>query len=103
VGFPIRISPDHRLYTAPRSFSQCPTSFIGTWRQGIHRKPLLAYLCNAESSKLLSFQFNDAFLRTIRLVRFFPVVTPAFASQRTERQRPIPNHLLFAIVSVWWR
>jgi hypothetical protein len=70
VGFPIRISPDHRLYTAPRSFSQCPTSFIGTWRQGIHRKPLLAYLCNAESSKLLSFQFNDAFLRTIRLVRF---------------------------------
>ena len=30
VGFPIRISPDRRLYTAPRGFSQCPTSFFGT-------------------------------------------------------------------------
>ena len=42
VGFPIRISSDRRLYTAPRGFSQCPTSFIGTYRQGIHRKLLVA-------------------------------------------------------------
>jgi hypothetical protein len=42
VGFPIRRSPDQRLYTAPRGLSQCPTSFIGTWRQGIHRKLLVA-------------------------------------------------------------
>jgi hypothetical protein len=42
-GFPIRRSPDQRLYTAPRGFSQCPTSFIGIWRQGIHRKPYVAY------------------------------------------------------------
>src|SRR3990172_8944263 len=26
---------------APRSFSQPDASFIGSWRQGIHRKPLL--------------------------------------------------------------
>jgi hypothetical protein len=43
VGFPIRTSPDHRLYTATRGFSQCPTSFFGTWRLGILRKPLLAF------------------------------------------------------------
>ena len=30
VGFPIRKSPDQRLYTASRGLSQCPTSFIGT-------------------------------------------------------------------------
>ena len=42
VGFPIRRSPDRRLYTAPRGFSQCPTSFVGTYRQGIHRKLLVA-------------------------------------------------------------
>ena len=54
VGFPIRISPDHRLYTATRGFSQCPTSFFGTWRQGILRKPLLAYLHHAEISLLLA-------------------------------------------------
>ena len=40
-GFPIRISSDQRLCTAPRGFSQCPTSFVGTYRQGIHRKLLV--------------------------------------------------------------
>jgi hypothetical protein len=29
------------LSTAPRGFSQSDASFIGSWRQGIHRKPLL--------------------------------------------------------------
>ena len=40
--FHIRRSPDRRLYTAPRGLSQCPTSFIGSCRQGIHRKLLVA-------------------------------------------------------------
>jgi hypothetical protein len=43
AGFPIRTSPDQSLYTAPRGFSQCPTSFFGTWRLGIHHKLLVAY------------------------------------------------------------
>ena len=50
VGFPIRISPDRRLYTAPRGFSQCPTSFIGIWHQGIHREPFVASLRDVETS-----------------------------------------------------
>ena len=41
---PGRVSPFghlriEALSAAPRSFSQPDTSFIGSWRQGIHRKP----------------------------------------------------------------
>ena len=32
----------NRLYTATRGLSQCPTSFVGILRQGIHRRPLVA-------------------------------------------------------------
>ena len=35
-GFPIRISTDHSLLAAPRSFSQLAASFIGAWCLGIH-------------------------------------------------------------------
>ena len=34
-GFPIRTSPDHSVFAAPRSFSQLITSFIGSQCQGI--------------------------------------------------------------------
>ena len=39
----IRISPDQRLFAAPRSFSQLVTSFIGSWCQGIPLALLLAW------------------------------------------------------------
>ena len=39
VGFPIRTSTDQRLLSPPRSFSQSVTSFIASYRQGIHRMP----------------------------------------------------------------
>ena len=83
AGFPIRKSPDQSLYTATRGLSQCPTSFIGTWRQGIHRKLLVAYLRDTEKSKLLAFFFYH-YLRLgccffnsnfpIQFVRYLPVV-----------------------------
>ena len=79
AGFPIRISPDHRLYTAPRGFSQCPTSFFGTWRLGILRKPLVASLRDAEKSKLFSFFcafLLSFFLHFIQLVRCSAVLLP---------------------------
>ena len=41
MGFPIRISADHSLFAAPRSFSQLVTSFFGSWCQGI---PLMLFL-----------------------------------------------------------
>ncbi|SVD32092.1 uncharacterized protein METZ01_LOCUS384946 [marine metagenome] len=42
VGFPIRTSSGQRLFAAHRSLSQLTTSFIDSWRQGIHRTPLVA-------------------------------------------------------------
>ncbi len=65
AGFPIRKSPDQHLYTASRGLSQCPTSFIGVWRQGIHRKPLVTYSRDAEKSNF--FSYVDAL--SIQLVR----------------------------------
>ena len=41
VGCPIRTSTDQRLLAAPHGFSQRATSFIASWRQGIHRMPFL--------------------------------------------------------------
>ena len=41
-GFPIRTSPDQSLLATPRSFTQPATSFIGSWRQGIHLVPCVA-------------------------------------------------------------
>jgi hypothetical protein len=41
VGCPIRRSSDQSLLAAPQGFSQRATSFIASWRQGIHQMPLL--------------------------------------------------------------
>ena len=41
-GFPIRISMDQCLLTAPHGFSQLTASFFGSWCQGIHPVLLLA-------------------------------------------------------------
>jgi hypothetical protein len=71
AGFPIRKSPDHRLYTASRGLSQCPTSFFGIWRQGIHRKPLVTYPRDAEKSKLFSsVRYVTTALTNIQLLMY---------------------------------
>ena len=67
AGFPIRKSSDLHLYTASRGLSQCPTSFIGVWRQGIHRVPLLTCSRDAEKSNFFSFLLVDAL--SIQLLR----------------------------------
>ena len=81
MGFPIRKSSDQRLFTASRGLSQCPTSFIGTWRQGIHRKPLVASPRDAEKLILFGLQkYLTIFFRiiyssvTIQFVRFYLTV-----------------------------
>ena len=53
VGFPIRRSAGHRLFAPHRSFSQRTTSFIASYRQGIHQMPLdhlIALISNAHPS-----------------------------------------------------
>ena len=50
VGFPIRKSADQRLFAPPHSLSQRTTSFIASYRQGIHQMPLghlIALISNA--------------------------------------------------------
>ena len=42
-GFPIRIPPDHSLFSAPRSFSQSITSFVASHCQGIHQMPFSSW------------------------------------------------------------
>ena len=42
MGYPIRKSPVHSLLAAPRSLSQLPTSFVASYRLGIHRTPFVA-------------------------------------------------------------
>ena len=44
MGFPIRKSPDQRLFAPPRSLSQLITSFIASMCLGILRTPLVALL-----------------------------------------------------------
>ena len=49
-GFPIRKSTDQRLFAPTRSLSQRTTSFIASYRQGIHQMPLghlIALISNA--------------------------------------------------------
>ena len=43
VGFPIRKSPDQRIFAPPRSLSQLITSFIGSQCQGIRPAPFVAW------------------------------------------------------------
>ena len=41
TGYPIRKSPDHSVFAAPRSLSQLITSFIAFQHQGIHCVPFI--------------------------------------------------------------
>ena len=41
VGFPIRRSADQRVLSPPHGLSQSATSFIASYRQGIHQTPFL--------------------------------------------------------------
>ena len=50
VGFPIRKSTDQGLFAPPHGLSQRTTSFIASYRQGIHQMPLshlIALISNA--------------------------------------------------------
>jgi hypothetical protein len=50
-GCPIRRSSDQSLLAAPQGFSQRATSFIASWRQGIHQMPLLSSTPNSDNRK----------------------------------------------------
>ena len=54
VGFPIRKSPDQSLFAAPRRLSQRTTSFIASYRLGIHQTPFSRLIRDSESGTFLS-------------------------------------------------
>ena len=99
VGFPIRRSPDQRLYTAPRGLSQCPTSFIGIWRLGIHRKPFVAYFRDTENSIFFAFSCvlvpeNALFFRELLLASYAYSVGKVQTTQRFSVGSQRPNAFL---------
>jgi hypothetical protein len=95
---PSRVSPfrhpriNVRLPT-PRGFSQAPTSFIGSWCQGIHRVPLIT--CQTHNLKMLAstMQFSRYGRKTPPHRR-----VPAFRSGRTASRRSVRS----AIQTLRW-
>jgi hypothetical protein len=68
VGFPIRKCPDQSLFAAPRTLSQRTTSFIASYRQGIHQMllgHLIALISNAHPEKVLLAQVSLGFGRAL--------------------------------------
>ena len=60
LGFPIRKSPDQKLFASPRSLSQLTTSFIDFTCQGIHHMLLVTLL--TPFYKPLIVQIDDIFI-----------------------------------------
>ena len=88
---PSRVSPfrnpriNVRLPT-PRGFSQAPTSFIGSWCQGIHRVPLIT--CQTHNFK--DARVHYAVLK-IRAVSVCAGRVPDQRSGRTASRRPVSS------------
>ena len=68
-GFPIRTFTDQSLLTAPHDFSQCATSFIASWCQGIHQmllKRLIQQNPVTRRDKPYAFNGSDRYQDQIR-------------------------------------
>jgi hypothetical protein len=59
MGCPIRRSRAQSLLAAPPSFSQRATSFIASWRQGIHQMPLLSSTPTSDNRTLAPHATGD--------------------------------------------
>ena len=66
-GYPIRLSPDHRICAPPRSFSQLITAFFAGWLQDIHHKPILrlTILCSLLKTIIYSTTVKNVSLHLI--------------------------------------
>ena len=58
VGFPIQIFSDQSLLATPRNFSQPITSFIASYRQGIHQMPFVYLLLYVLKIRFLKHTFS---------------------------------------------
>ena len=68
----IRIHPDQRLLTAPRTLSWSTTSFFGCWRQGIHTYALcsLTYIGSSKSTTAAASRLTSSGARLTYLRRY---------------------------------
>ncbi len=53
MGFPIRKSMDQRVLSPPHGLSQSATSFIASYRQGIHQTPFSRLIRASERMTVL--------------------------------------------------
>ncbi len=89
-GFPIRTFTDQSLLTAPHDFSQCATSFIASWCQGIHQmllKRLIQQNPVTRRDKPYAFNGSDRYqdqIRTLSLQHF--KTTPLKEKTQLRRQ-----------------
>ena len=74
-GFPIRTSADQRSLASPRGFSQRATSFIASWRQGIHRTPFCHSISlpppparRTKAHRTSGEQFTEALAQSLTLI-----------------------------------
>ena len=73
-GCPIRRSAFQSLFATPRGLSQLVTSFFGSWCQGIHSTPFLAFL-------ILRF-ICDLIIRRIFVSSSYAIFNQLFSAQR---------------------
>lgn len=72
-GCPIRTSTDQSLLTAPHGFSQCATSFIASWCQGIHQMPF-SFSHHMHSSQSHKRENRDLLLHITNTVHTMSVI-----------------------------
>ena len=72
VGFPIRKSPDHRIFAPPRSLSQLVTSFVGSWCQGIPLALFIAWPIEQSDRFVLSVELCRQSLRVFLTNCIYP-------------------------------
>ena len=89
VGCPIRKSMDQSSFAAPHGLSQRTTSFIASYRQGIHQMPLchlIALIINANPSGTeIDVEFMFVYIERPSLQMDADVKT-RFSSRSTQQQ-----------------
>ena len=102
AGFPIRISPDQRLFAPPRSFSQLTASFIGSQCQGIHPVLLLLDLLKVHRSASVRIGFcvywfiSDSFISND-----FAIVVAWFVTSATYVSDASDVFSLSYVINAW--
>ena len=109
-GCPIRRPADQRALAPPRSFSQRATSFIASWRQGIHQMPLPKRLiakpvARRDKPRSQQVSHEDALLALEQLTsvrrqrRAPPAILPESLHHRMTAT-PLPRYSLFTLSKI---